>query len=260
MQIVVPTTFQIQLYLGGHGAQWTSDSQTLKMMGDGVVQVSFTWQQNYLYRVTTTQAGCTVKMSGVTMTENSQANHAYEMASIYTSMPYEVSKSGYYTESGTLGVSNTAVTITLTEIVQTTETIDFSSLTFNISNQTNSTFNSCFVTINLKANNSTIATWTGSGGDISAYNSKTVTATVMGASSATVQTNSNMSLETIISGGGSGSGSNSTYYYYDLDGNTHSDSLTLSGGIYGANASLGRIEHKTSSYTYGGGTLNVILN
>jgi hypothetical protein len=111
--IIEPNYGSVQLILPGNFGPAESGDYTTRFMGSGTVVVSFTWTQTYVYNLTTTQAGCTVVMCGVTTTTNSVANHTYSMTSVETSMSYTVSKPGYITQTGTINGPNRNVTITL---------------------------------------------------------------------------------------------------------------------------------------------------
>lgn len=201
---ISPTSFQLSLGLSNYGI-YTSTTQNIVTQLSGSVSVSFNWQQTYVYSLTTTQAGCTVVMCGVTVTTNSIANHTYSMSSVDTSMNYEVSKSGYYTESGTITGPTREITVTLNEVVSTYETISMTNQTMWFRNATSSNITiSLTIYLVRDSDDYTIGTWTQTGASTLAPGATTtVTPYFPSASSATALTNTSLSVQyglTIASG------------------------------------------------------------
>ena len=135
--IIEPNYGSVQLILPGNFGPAESSDYTTRFMGDGTVVVSFTWSQTYVYRLTTTQEGCTVVMCGNTVTTYSTANYEYTMASVESTMSYTVTKEGYYPQTGTIQGPNRNITVTLVEIVDTYEDVRTDPASVRIINRTN---------------------------------------------------------------------------------------------------------------------------
>ena len=199
---VNPNEFPMVITLTNYGP-YTSTTQNVRMDDSGDANVSFNWQQTYIFSLTTTQAGCTVVMCGVTQTSSSQANHTYTIASVNSSISYSVSKTGYYTESGTIYSSSPSISVTLVEITSTYEDVRTDGPTqLYIVNNSNQILNLNIVTMELYGMTSngrtTLGTWTTGGLEIAANGNITVSFPGYGLGTKQVSTNTSPEIEVNI--------------------------------------------------------------
>jgi hypothetical protein len=187
--IIDPNYGQKELILPGNYGQFVSEDFTTRFMGSGTVVVSFTWTPTYVYNLTTTQAGCTVVMCGVTITTNSVANHTYSMSSVESSMSYSVTKDGYYPESGDIIGPNRNVIVTLREITETYETVRTDSAQAIIRNNGNDELVLNYFTVELKDGDSVLGTWVWSDVHVPSNSSVTLAMSGYGTGETQVLTN-----------------------------------------------------------------------
>ena len=172
--VIEPNHGSVQLILPGNFGPAESGDYTTRFMGDGTVVVSFTWSPTYVYRLTTTQEGCTVVMCGNTVTTYSTADYTYTMTSVETSISYAVSKEGYYPQSGTIQGPNRNVTVTLVEITDTYEDVRTDSASVVVHNRTGQSLNLSGIYVTLMDGNNYLGVWTCGDVYVNAYGSTTV--------------------------------------------------------------------------------------
>ena len=247
---ITPNSFSMEITLTNYGP-YTSTTQNVRMDDDGDVNVSFNWQQTNLFSLITTQAGCTVVMNDVEITSSSQANQTYTVSSVNSSITYEVSKSGYYPETGTI-YSNRTVTVTLEEIVGTYEDVRTEGPTqLFIVNNSNQDLDLGIVTMELYGMTSNgrtnLGTWTTSGLHIPTNGSTTVTFPGYGLGTKQVSTNTSPEVEVHINQ------FNGNAYYatvqYPQWQSGHYDSMSggLSGEGYDITGSMPTLTHAPGS-------------
>lgn len=176
--VIEPNHGSVQLVLPGNFGPAESGDYTTRFMGNGTVVVSFNWSPTYVYRLTTTQEGCTVVMCGNTVTTYSTANYTYTMTSVETSISYTVSKEGYYPQSGTIQGPNRNVTVTLREITETYETVRTDSAQAIIRNNGNDELVLDYFSVELKDGDSVLGTWVW--GDVHVPSNSSVTLAMSG--------------------------------------------------------------------------------
>ena len=116
--------------------------------------------QNYTYKLTTTQAGCKVVIGGNTVTSSSTANDTYTVISVETSLPYSVTKDGFYSETGTITGPNRNITVTLDEIVNAYVDVSTNNANLTIRNETNEIIRLMNIGINLvNKNGQSLTMW-----------------------------------------------------------------------------------------------------
>lgn len=173
--VINPNNFSMALKLLGSSGRYESSTASTRFMGDGTISVSFGFVQNYTYKLTTTQAGCKVVIGGNTVTSSSTANDTYTVISVETSLPYSVTKDGFYSETGTITGPNRNKTVTLVEIVDTHEKVRFDSGEIRLYNYTNNSLSIPTVTISVYDGGNRLAQWVWSNiPTISSHNSISV--------------------------------------------------------------------------------------
>ena len=157
--VINPNNLIMYLDLPGSFGRYESTTARTRFMGDGTISVSFGFAQNYTYKLTTTQAGCKVVIGGNTVTSSSTANDTYTVISVETSLPYSVTKDGFYDKTGTITGPNRNITVTLDEIVDTHEKVRFDTGEIRLYNNTNNSLSIPTVTISVYDGENRLARW-----------------------------------------------------------------------------------------------------
>lgn len=196
--IIDPNNLSLTLELPGNYGPHTSTSVSTRFMVSGTVKVSFGWTQQYVYGVTTTQAGCKVVVGGVTLVESSTANHTYTISSVESSLSYSVTKSGYYPENGTITGPNRNITVTLVEIVETYETVRTEQTYATIINRTDVSSEIPYISIQLLSGTTVLSTWLYQNISVGSNNSTTTPTTGLSIGEKQILTNTTLDVEISI--------------------------------------------------------------
>ena len=157
--VINPNNLIMYLDLPGSFGRYESTSKSTTFGASGTISVSFGFAQNYTYKLTTTQAGCKVVIGGNTVTSSSTANDTYTVISVETSLPYSVTKDGFYDKTGTITGPNRNITVTLDEIVDTHEKVRFDTGEIRLYNNTNNSLSIPTVTISVYDGVNRLAQW-----------------------------------------------------------------------------------------------------
>ena len=168
--VINPNNLIMYLNLPGSFGRHESTSASTTFGASGTISVSFGFVQNYTYKLTTAQAGCKVVIGGDTVTSSSTANYTYIVNSVEASLPYSVTKDGFYSETGTITGPNRNITVTLVEISTTNKKVNFVNKGITLYNKTNSSLSIQTLTIRVSDSKNTLAQWVWS------YNIPTISA------------------------------------------------------------------------------------
>ena len=158
--VINPNNFTMRLDLLGSSGRYESTPASMRFMGSGTISVSFGYVQNYVYKLTTTQAGCEVVIGGNTVTSSSTANYTYTVTSVESSLPYSVTKDGFYDKTGTITGPNRNITVTLDEIVNAYVDVSTNNANLTIRNETDETIRLMHIGINLvNKNGQSLTMW-----------------------------------------------------------------------------------------------------
>lgn len=176
--VIDPNSLSMSLGLSGSPGWYESSPANTRFMGDGTINVSFGHVQNYIYKLTTTQAGCKVVIGGNTVTSSSTANYTYTVISVETSLPYSVTKDGFYDKTGTIIGPNRNITVTLDEIVDAYVDVSTNNANLTIKNETDETIRLVHIGINLvNKNGQSLTMWMYPEAQIDAHGQVNVTGT-----------------------------------------------------------------------------------
>jgi hypothetical protein len=202
-------------------------------------------------------------MCGTTVTTSSTAGQEFSMSSVESTMSYSVSKTGYYTETGTITGPNRSVTVTLSEIVTTTETVRLSTFNVQVFNRTSNVAKVSLVDITISGGTGHWMWYaTGQPTNIPANGSSTFTVPVTGQSQIQITTNSIVPFEITLSGENLGTSGTFECYEFDATSPSSGGSLSGSGGsMIGGSTDLDRIQRVASRHTYpaGSSAIQVIM-
>lgn len=157
--VINPNNLIMYLDLPGSFGRHESTSASTTFGASGTISVSFGFVQNYTYKLTTAQAGCKVVIGGDTVTSSSTANYTYIVNSVEASLPYSVTKDGFYSETGTITGPNRNITVTLVEISTTNKKVNFVNKGITLYNKTNSSLSIQTLAITVYDSENALAKW-----------------------------------------------------------------------------------------------------